>query len=198
MNNTIFKRLFFFQTLLMLCTVSFAQSIKVIGIVPKTDTGKLYQLQIGAYRLAANVSKASGILTRNGFVPQCEKKGDLVRVFVLVKAAEVRHAVDRLGNAGFKEVVIREYTGKGNDVKPVEAEPEPEPAKIEPEESKEPLILPPAEEDMEEEEEVPESESESDDIEEFEDYKEYFFAPLLKMPVAEIKRPEYYFMHNGD
>jgi hypothetical protein len=43
---------------LLLCDVSFAGDIKVIGTVPKTDTGKTYQLQIGAFDIENNVKKA--------------------------------------------------------------------------------------------------------------------------------------------
>ena len=123
MNTVLNKKILLVVVFLTLCCFSFAQNIKIIGAIPRTDTGKMYQLQIGAFRLAANVNNAADILTRNGFVPQFEKKGDLVRVFVVFKAAEVRSAVDKLGRAGFKEVIIREYSGRITEAKPVEVPP---------------------------------------------------------------------------
>ena len=129
MNSIVNKKFFFSVVFLTLCGFAFAQNIRVVGIIPKTDTGKMYQLQIGAFSLAVNVNKAAEILTKNGFVPQFEKKGNLTRVFIVVKAVDVRGAVDRLGRAGFKEVVIREYSGKSADIKTVEVTPsEPKPA----------------------------------------------------------------------
>jgi hypothetical protein len=98
--------------LFLMCGFCFAQNIKVIGGIPRTDTGKLYQLQIGAFQLTANANNALEILKRNGFVPLYEKRGDLIRVFVVANANEVQSAVDRLGRAGFREVIIREYPAR--------------------------------------------------------------------------------------
>ena len=106
------KILVIFILLFFMCGFSFAQNIKVTGVIPKTDTGKTYQLQIGAFRLSENVNQAKAILAKNGFTPQFETVNNLVRVFVVVKATEVKPAIDRLGRAGFKEVIIREYTVK--------------------------------------------------------------------------------------
>jgi hypothetical protein len=95
--------------LFMVCGFSFAQNIKVIGVIPKIDTGTIYQLQIGAFRLAVNVNKAKETLTRNGFTPQYEKRGNLIRVFILANTDEVVLFIGRLERAGFREVIIREY-----------------------------------------------------------------------------------------
>ena len=123
MNSIASKKIIFVFVLLILSSFSFAQNIKVIGVIPKTDTGKMYQLQVGAYRQTVNADKASNALTRNGFVPQYEKHGDLVRVFIVVNALEVRSAVDKLGKAGFREVYIREHAGAVIDTKPAEVKP---------------------------------------------------------------------------
>ena len=112
------KKYIVIPVLFLVCGFSFTQNIKVIGIIPAADSGKTYQLQIGAFRLAANVNNAIETLKKNGFVPQCEKRGDLVRVFVVANAHEVRSAIDRLGSAGFKEVLIREYAVKTEVVTP--------------------------------------------------------------------------------
>ena len=112
MITTTTKKCIFFLAAFLLCGFVFAQNIKVTGTIPNTDTGKMYQLQIGAYSLAANADKAAGMLTKIGFVPRLEKVNNLTRVFIVVKAAEVKSAVDRLCRAGFKEVIIREYPEK--------------------------------------------------------------------------------------
>ena len=142
------KRYLFIGVFLTFSSLAFAQNIKIIGVIPKTDTGKLYQLQIGAYRLTANVNKAAEILTKNGFVPQYEKKSDLTRVFVVANAAEVKTTVDRLARAGFKEVVIREYTGKSEIVKPAEVKPAETAEKTESEKPEEHEIILPIEEEI--------------------------------------------------
>jgi cell division protein FtsN len=126
------KKILFVFVFFTLCSFSFAQNIKITGSIPKADTGKLYQLQIGAYRLSVNVNHASDVLKKNGFTPRCENKGDLVRVFIVVKANEVRSAIDRLCKAGFKELIIREYSGL-MDTKPAEPKPvEKKPAETKP------------------------------------------------------------------
>ena len=119
MIKTMPKKSFLLLVFITLSAFSFAQSIKIIGVIPPPDTGKVYQLQIGAFRLAGNVKTAEETLRKNGFVPQREKAGDLVRVFIAANANEVRAAVDRLCRAGFKEVIIREYAA-GQVKMPVE------------------------------------------------------------------------------
>ena len=194
MNSTMIKKIFFIQIFLMICNVSFAQSIKVIGNIPKTDTEKLYQLQVGAYRLAVNVNKASDILTKNGLVSQCEKAGNLIRVFVVVKAAEVRSVIELLDKAGFKEVVIREYAGpattetkKSEDIPPVEEE-------LLEEEILEELEEIAVIEENEEIEEIEENE-EIEEIEEYETFDEIDFTTLYEIPVIETEEPEHDLIH---
>ena len=182
MKRVMEKKYILVLIFLALCSFSFAQNIKITGIIPRTDTGKMYQLQIGAFRLAVNVKEAGEILTRNGFVPHHEKIGSLVRVFVIVNANEVRASVDRLGRAGFKEVIIREYTAgtviprPAAAIKPAETAPlitEPvkitETVKIEPEE----IVLPVKEEPYFEEYN-------------FEDYAESYEIPAFESAEQEL------------
>jgi len=127
----------------MVCGFSFARDIKVIGVIPSPNTGKNYQLQVGAFSSLANANKASATLTKYGLVPQCEKVTDpkygaLTRVFVVVCAQNVRSTIALLGRAGFREVIIREYPCKAIVAKP-EPEPKPEPKPLPPE----PEPLPP-------------------------------------------------------
>ena len=199
MKTNVIKKFIFVLVLLMLCSFSFAQNIKIIGNIPRADTGKTYQLQIGAYRLVVNVNKASDALKRNGFTPHYEKIGELVRVFVIVNAADVRAAVTRLEKAGFREVVIREYSGKGA---PAEAPPptvkpaEPIPEEPIPEEPEEPIIIPPTDEEPWEEEIYvePEEIEEVEEIEEIEEIEE----PVEIDELEEIEEPKFDGFESGE
>jgi septal ring-binding cell division protein DamX len=111
--------------LFLLCHASFAGDIKVIGTIPATDTGKTYQLQIGAFDIDNNVKKAVDNLKQNGFVPYCEKvenkmHGFLTRVFVVANAKDVCNAINGLDRAGYSEVIIREYLLKAGTAKTAE------------------------------------------------------------------------------
>jgi len=144
MKNYKGKLLLFIPVFLLVSGFSFARDIKVIGTIPSPNTGKTYQLQIGAFRTPANTNKAAETLSKYGLVPQYEKiqdpkQGALTRVFVVASAKDVRSTIDLLGCAGFREVIIREYTCKTL----VEPEPEPEPLPPEPEPEPEPEPPPP-------------------------------------------------------
>jgi len=144
MKNYKGKLFVFFPVFLLISGFSFARDIKVIGVIPSPDTGKTYQLQIGAFRTPANTNKAAATLTKYGLVPQYEeiqdpKQGALTRVFVVAGAKDVRCTIDLLGRAGFREVIIREYICKTEP----EPEPEPEPLPMEPEPEPEPEPPPP-------------------------------------------------------
>lgn len=151
-TETFFPRRFFRSSFLfvpvflLLCHFSFAGDIKVIGAVPKTDTGKTYQLQIGAFTSEENVKKAVDTLKRNGFDPRCEnivneKNICLTRVFVTAGAKDVCAAINGLGRAGFKVVIIREYSLKPETGKPT-VETKSEPPKEEITQDEPPQIIP--------------------------------------------------------
>jgi len=140
------KKFVLLPVFLMVCGLSFARDIKVIGAIPSPDTGKTYQLQIGAFGSLANANRAVETLTKYGLVPRCEKVTDpkhgvLTRVFVVASAKDVRCTIDLLGRAGFREVIIREYPCKAADDKPPQPRP-PEPKPPEPEPSKPELPKP--------------------------------------------------------
>ena len=194
MNSAVLKKSILTAVFLMICSFSSAQNIKIIGTIPRANTGKTYQLQIGAFRLDSNIKRAADILTKNGFVPRYEKIGDLTRVFVIAAASEVRTAINRLDCAGFKEVIIREYTAR------VEAPrieiPESDPPRSEPRAEKKPLEVPvlktpfvPVEETLEE---TPEETAPAGDIEIPEEILEFDFEEEFK-PADEIwyETPEY-------
>ncbi|MDR1306830.1 MAG: SPOR domain-containing protein [Treponema sp.] len=104
------KRILFSLAVFLFFSVPcFGQGIKVTGSIPVSETGKLYKLQVGAYRLPQNAGNAAAALKRLGFNPGSEQCGNLTRVFIdRVRALQVRSFVDRLANAGFREVIIRE------------------------------------------------------------------------------------------
>jgi hypothetical protein len=84
------------------------QRIRVIGTVPCSDTGKLYTVQVGAFRIAANAEKTAALLRGLGFTAGCEQYGNFTRVFAAgIPASELRSCLDRLESAGFREVIIR-------------------------------------------------------------------------------------------
>lgn len=145
MNIVSVKKIVFALVFLTATGFCFAQNIRIIGVIPKADTGKSYQLQVGAFRIRSNADVAAAVLTKNGFSPMREKSSGLERVFVVVPSAEVRSTVDRLGRAGFREVVIREYAaGPAVPLEPAEPkveepeEAEPAPPEVVPEE----IVLP--------------------------------------------------------
>lgn len=205
MNTAGIKKYIFVLVFMSAAVFSFAQNIRVVGIIPMPDTGKSYQLQIGAFRLASNADEAAAVLTKNGFTPRQEQRRTLTRVFIVVPAAEVRSAIDRLGRAGFKEVVIREYASVQAPPprpaapvippKPVEpkveppavVEPEPEPTPVEPvpEEPEVVEVVPAAEEVLEDPlvEEALEAEPAVEPVIEYEEF------------VFEAEEPEHDLMH---
>jgi hypothetical protein len=92
---------------------SAAQNIKVIGPVPPSDTGQLYDIQVGAFRIAANAAQAAEKLQIAGFDPVYEKHNGLVRVIVTgLGYSELRPSFERLRCAGFREVVVRKCAAR--------------------------------------------------------------------------------------
>jgi hypothetical protein len=119
------KTLFALAVFLCFSAPCFGQ-IKINGSVPVSETGKLYKLQIGAYRLARNADDAAAALKRLGFTPGREPCGNLTRVFIdRVRASQVQSFIDRLANAGFREVIIREAGAAPRDRERLPAAAEP-------------------------------------------------------------------------
>jgi hypothetical protein len=91
----------------------FSQSrIRVIGALPCGETGALYNIQIGAFRVAGNAEGASKILESAGFAAGFEAWEGFIRVFVpRVPASDIPGCLSRLERAGFTEAIIRKTAG---------------------------------------------------------------------------------------
>jgi rare lipoprotein A len=70
---------------------------------------KLYRIQVGAYIQPKNAVDAFDKLKRVGLNPAYEKYNDFYRVVLVgIKNVEVQSVAEKLGQAGFKEAIIRE------------------------------------------------------------------------------------------
>jgi hypothetical protein len=116
------KKLLILAGFLLVSGLCFSQQrIRVIGAIPCSDTGKSYNVQIGAFRITANAETATATLRGLGFTPGCEQYGNLTRVFAAgIPASELRSCLDRLENAGIREVIIRESSAAPVTVPPPE------------------------------------------------------------------------------
>ncbi|GHV95110.1 hypothetical protein AGMMS50293_14300 [Spirochaetia bacterium] len=109
------RRLFTFFSLLLLSTISFAQqstTFKIIGRVPNTESTKLYQLQVGAFKIEQNAETAFGNLSAASLNPVYEKYLDFTRVMIRgIGAKDIASCLEKLRALGFNEIIIREDTG---------------------------------------------------------------------------------------
>ena len=79
------------------------------GATPPATSSKLYRLQVGAYAVPKNAVDAFDKLKNMGLNPAYEKIGDLYRVVLpRIRAGEIQSIAQMLGNAGFREALIRE------------------------------------------------------------------------------------------
>jgi rare lipoprotein A len=77
--------------------------------IPRAGTGKSYRLQIGAYKVPRHAVDTFDKLKSAGLNPAYERAGEVYRVVLAgIKAEDVESIAGKLGNAGFKEAVIRE------------------------------------------------------------------------------------------
>jgi len=97
--------------LLFVSIAAFGQqvsNIKITGRVPPASENNLYQIQVGAFRLAPNAERAFQRLREASLDPVYEKYMDLTRVMVVgIRAADVPRYIERIKNIGFTEVLIR-------------------------------------------------------------------------------------------
>jgi len=105
------KRLCVFIPIFLLSVFCFAQQnagIRVIGRIPDATDGRLYQMQVGAFRLTQNASSAFDKLKAASLKPSYEKYGDLTRVMIKgVNPRDVPSYIERIRRAGFSEVFIK-------------------------------------------------------------------------------------------
>jgi rare lipoprotein A len=82
---------------------------EIKGGVPPAGTGKLYRIQVGAYKIARNAVDAFDRLKNGGLNPAYEQNGEFYRVVLAgIRAEDVSSLAEKLGAVGFREVLIRE------------------------------------------------------------------------------------------
>jgi rare lipoprotein A len=86
-----------------------AAAAEVKGGIPSAGTGKLYRIQVGAYKIARNAVDAFDRLKSGGLNPAYEQSGEFYRVVLAgIRAEDVSSLAEKLGAVGFREVFIRE------------------------------------------------------------------------------------------
>jgi hypothetical protein len=84
-----------------------AVSVRLTGARPRP--GKVYRLQVGAYKVEKNAARALSRLKDAGFSPNYEPHDQYLRVVLSgVRAADVKGYAERIGRAGFGEIWCRE------------------------------------------------------------------------------------------
>ncbi|MDR1031472.1 MAG: septal ring lytic transglycosylase RlpA family protein [Treponema sp.] len=77
--------------------------------IPPAGTGKRYRIQVGAYKIVRNAMDVFDKLKNTGLNPAYERNGDYYRVVLAgIYADDVQLVAEKLGTAGFREVLIRE------------------------------------------------------------------------------------------
>lgn len=81
---------------------------RFVPVEPDPASGRVYRLQVGSYRVAANAADAARKLEAVGLAPAYEKAGDFYRIVVVaVPASALPAAAEKLAAAGFLEVLAR-------------------------------------------------------------------------------------------
>ena len=81
----------------------------IIGGIPGTGTGKLYRLQVGAFRVQRNAIDAFNRLQAIGLNPAYERYNDLYRVVLArLRPEDIPSIAEKIYAAGFPEALIRE------------------------------------------------------------------------------------------
>jgi rare lipoprotein A len=79
------------------------------GPAPQLGSGKIYRLQVGAFRVARNAVDAFDKIKNTGLNPAYERNGELYRVVLSgIRAEEVQSIAVKLGAVGFREILVRE------------------------------------------------------------------------------------------
>ena len=85
-----------------------APPAEIRGGIPPAGSAKLYRLQVGAYKIPRNAVEAFDKLKNAGLDPAYERSGEFYRVVLAgLKAGDIPSIAQTLGNAGFKEALIR-------------------------------------------------------------------------------------------
>jgi rare lipoprotein A len=76
--------------------------------IPPADSGKSYRVQVGSYKVPRNAADAFEKLKKAGLNPAYERAGDFYRVVIAgVPSGDIQTVAEKLGNAGFREALIR-------------------------------------------------------------------------------------------
>jgi len=85
------------------------KSTGMVSVLPDPSSGKLYNLQTGAFLSILSADLVYRKLCSSGFEAAQEKSGDLYRVLVVgIPASRVYDAIQKLGVLGFREIWVRE------------------------------------------------------------------------------------------
>jgi len=110
------RRALFFTFLLFFSAFCFAQQnsgVKIIGKIPDAGDQRLYQLQVGAFRICQNAEEAFARLNNAALNPAYESFSGLIRVVInRLPAGDVPSYIKKIQNAGFVEVIVRIDTGR--------------------------------------------------------------------------------------
>jgi len=102
---------------------------KIFGKIPDSNSTKLYQIQVGAFKIFKNAEEYSVILSRGGLTPVYEKYLDYTRVMITgIPAYQVTCYLVKIKQLGFDEVIIR--VDPERTIEEVIVEPEPEPEEV--------------------------------------------------------------------
>jgi len=104
-RSCIFIHLFFLS---VLCFAQQNAGIRMIGSIPDAADSKLYQIQVGAFRLIQNAFNSAEKLRAVSLNPSYEEYMGLTRVMLKgVSARDVPAYIERIRRAGFSEVYIK-------------------------------------------------------------------------------------------
>ena len=82
------------------------------GTVPDPAGANLYRIQVGSYQVPRNAVVSFERLREFGLDPAYERNEDFYRVVLAgVRAVDIPAIAQTLGNAGFREVIVRRETG---------------------------------------------------------------------------------------
>jgi hypothetical protein len=89
-----------------------APAALIRGRIPEPGSANLYRLQVGSYSIPRNAVVSFERLRDSGLSPAYERYGNFYRVVLAgLRAADIPIIAQILGNAGFREAIIRQETG---------------------------------------------------------------------------------------
>jgi hypothetical protein len=104
-------RSFVFIILLFVSLSGFAQQnagVRVIGRIPDASDNRLYQIQVGAFKVVRNAEGVFERLTDASLNPSYEKYLDFTRVIIKgIRAGDIPLYIERVRRAGFSELFVK-------------------------------------------------------------------------------------------